>query len=29
VPLCPQRIPHDRTWDGSRAAVVGSQRPTA
>jgi hypothetical protein len=29
VPLCPPPIPHDLTWDRTRAAAVGSQRPTA
>jgi hypothetical protein len=29
VPLCPPQIPHDQTWDRSRAAAVGSQRLTA
>jgi hypothetical protein len=29
VPLCPQQIPHDLTWDRTRAAAVGSQRLTA
>jgi hypothetical protein len=29
VPLCPPQIPHDLTWDRTRAAVVGSQRLTA
>jgi hypothetical protein len=29
VPLCPPQIPHDLTWDGTRAAAVGSQRLTA
>jgi hypothetical protein len=24
VPLRPQKISHDLTWDGTRAAVVGS-----
>jgi hypothetical protein len=26
VPLCPPKIPHDLTWDRTRAAAVGSQR---
>jgi hypothetical protein len=26
VPLCPPQIPHDLTWDRTRAAAVGSQR---
>jgi hypothetical protein len=29
VPLCPPHIPHDLTWDRTRAAAVGSQRLTA
>jgi hypothetical protein len=29
VPLCPPQIPHDLTWDWTRAAAVGSQRLTA
>jgi hypothetical protein len=29
VPLCPPQIPHDLTWDRTRAAAVGSQRLTA
>jgi hypothetical protein len=29
VPLCPPQIPHDLTWDRTRAAGVGSQRITA
>jgi hypothetical protein len=29
VPLCPPQIPHDVTWDRTRAAAVGSQRLTA
>jgi hypothetical protein len=29
VPLCPPQIPHDLTWDGTRAGAVGSQRLTA
>jgi hypothetical protein len=29
VPLCPPQIPHDLTWDWTRAATVGSQRLTA
>jgi hypothetical protein len=29
VPLCPLHIPHDLTWDRTRAAAVGSQRLTA
>jgi hypothetical protein len=29
VPLCPPQIPHDLTWDRTRAASVGSQRLTA
>jgi hypothetical protein len=29
VPLCPPKIPHDLTWDRTRAASVGSQRLTA
>jgi hypothetical protein len=29
VALCPPQIPHDPTWDRTRAAVVGSQRLTA
>jgi hypothetical protein len=28
-PLCPPQIPHYLTWDGTRAAAVGSQRLTA
>jgi hypothetical protein len=24
VPLCPQQIMHDLTWDGTQAAAVGS-----
>jgi hypothetical protein len=28
VPLCPPQIPHDLTWDRTRAAAVGSQRLT-
>jgi hypothetical protein len=27
--LCPPQIPHDLTWDRTRAAAVGSQRLTA
>jgi hypothetical protein len=26
VPLCPSQIPHDPTWDRTRAATVGSRR---
>jgi hypothetical protein len=29
MPLCPPQIPHDLTWDRTRAAAVGSQRLTA
>jgi hypothetical protein len=29
VPLCPPQIPHDQTWDQTRAAEVGNQRLTA
>jgi hypothetical protein len=29
VPLCPPQIPHDLSWDGIRAAAVGSRRLTA
>jgi hypothetical protein len=29
APLCPPQIPLDQTWDGTRAAAVGSQRLTA
>jgi hypothetical protein len=29
VPLCPPQIPHDLTWDRTRAATVGSQQLTA
>jgi hypothetical protein len=29
VPLCPPQIPHDMTWDRTRAAAVGSRRLTA
>jgi hypothetical protein len=29
VPLFPPQIPHDLTWDRTRAAAVGSQRLTA
>jgi hypothetical protein len=29
VPLCPLQIPHDLTRARTRAAAVGSQRPTA
>jgi hypothetical protein len=29
VPLCPPQIPHDLTWDRTRAAAVRSQRLTA
>jgi hypothetical protein len=29
VPLCPPQIPHDLTWNRTRAAAVGSQRLTA
>jgi hypothetical protein len=29
VPRCPPQIPHDLTWDRTRAATVGSQRLTA
>jgi hypothetical protein len=29
VPLCSPQIPHNRTWDRTRAAAVGSQRLTA
>jgi hypothetical protein len=25
VPLCPPQIPHDLTWDWTRATAVGSQ----
>jgi hypothetical protein len=28
VPLCPPKIPHDLTWDRTRAAAVGSRRLT-
>jgi hypothetical protein len=28
VPLCPPQIPHDLTWDRTRAAAVGNQRLT-
>jgi hypothetical protein len=28
VPLCPPQIPHDLSWDRTRAAAVGSQRLT-
>jgi hypothetical protein len=28
VPLCPPQIPHDLTWDRTRAAAMGSQRLT-
>jgi hypothetical protein len=24
VPLCPQQIPHDLTWAGTRGAAIGS-----
>jgi hypothetical protein len=29
VPLCPPQIPHELTWDRTRAAALGSQRLTA
>jgi hypothetical protein len=29
VPFCPPQIPHDLTWDRTRAAAVGSQPLTA
>jgi hypothetical protein len=29
VPLCPPQIPHDLTWAGIRAALVGGRRLTA
>jgi hypothetical protein len=29
VPLCPPQIPHDLTWDRTRAAAVGGQWLTA
>jgi hypothetical protein len=29
VPLCAPQIPYDVTWDGTRAAVMGSRRLTA
>jgi hypothetical protein len=29
VSLCPPQIPHDLTWDRTRAAAVGSRRLTA
>jgi hypothetical protein len=29
MPLCPPQIPHDLTWTRTRAATVGSRRPTA
>jgi hypothetical protein len=29
VPLCTPKIPHDLTWDRTRAAAMGSQRLTA
>jgi hypothetical protein len=29
VPFCPPQIPHDRTWDWTRAAAVGSRQLTA
>jgi hypothetical protein len=29
VPLCPPQIPHDLTWDRTRAPAVGSRRLTA
>jgi hypothetical protein len=29
VPHCPPQIPHDLTWDRTRAAAVGSRRLTA
>jgi hypothetical protein len=29
APLFPPQIPHELTWDGTRAAAVGSQRVTA
>jgi hypothetical protein len=29
VPLCPPQIPHDLTWDRTRAAAAGSRRLTA
>jgi hypothetical protein len=29
VPLCPPQIPHNLTWDRTRAAAVGSRRLTA
>jgi hypothetical protein len=29
VSLCSPHIPHDLTWDRTRAAAVGSQRLTA
>jgi hypothetical protein len=25
VPLCPPQVPHDLTWDHTRATTVGSQ----
>jgi hypothetical protein len=28
-PLCPPKIPHDLTWDRTRAAAVGSWQLTA
>jgi hypothetical protein len=29
APLCPPQIPHDLTWDRTRAAAVGNLRLTA
>jgi hypothetical protein len=29
VSLCPPQIPHDLTWDRTRAAAVGNRRLTA
>jgi hypothetical protein len=29
VPHCPPQIPYDMNWDRTRAATVGSRRPTA
>jgi hypothetical protein len=29
VPLCPPQIPHDLTWDSTRASAAGSRRLTA
>jgi hypothetical protein len=29
VPLCPPQIPHDLTWDRTRATAVGSRLLTA